>query len=146
MDITMNTKAIKRVACSLFAVLLSVGCSTVKDKSFEEHSHRQYHERVVRDSIFCRDSIVVRNTTDTVYVMRERTLYRDRLRVDTLWRCDTIYRDVVKEVFPIGDNSTADEKKESGFWYMVLAVVLFFILWRSGLIGFIINLFSKRNA
>lgn len=140
----MNTKAVKRVVCSLFAVLLLAGCSTVKDKTFEEHSRLQYRERAVRDSVFCHDSIVVRSKADTVYVTRERTLYRDRLRVDTLWHCDTIYRDVVKEVFHPGDNCAGGEKKDSGLWYMTLAVILLFILWRSGVIGVIINLFNFK--
>lgn len=143
MAIIRITKAARAAVCSLLCMLFFAGCCTVKDKTVEEHSVKQHRERVVRDSIFCRDSIVVRAFSDTVYVMRERTLYRDHLRTDTLWRCDTIFRDVVKEVRPAdGGDAAIGEEGGSGLWYMALAVVTLFILWRSGVIGLMVKLFK----
>ena len=44
----------------------------------------------VRDSIFVCDSVLLKVRADTVFVTRTRTQYRDRIRIDTLWRCDTV--------------------------------------------------------
>lgn len=47
---------------------------------------------IVRDSIHVKDSVIVREKADTMYITQWRTIYRESLRVDTFFvqRVDTL--------------------------------------------------------
>lgn len=47
---------------------------------------------IVRDSIYVKDSVIVREKADTMYITQWRTIYRESLRVDTFFvqRVDTL--------------------------------------------------------
>ena len=56
-------------------------------------SRNNYVERIVIDSVVVHDSIYIKEKADTVYYTKYHTLYKERLRVDTIFCCDTIYCD-----------------------------------------------------
>lgn len=58
-----------------------------------------YQSRVERDSVFVSDSVLIREKGDTVWVTRNRYLFRDVLRHDTIYiaRNDTITNEVEVE-------------------------------------------------
>jgi hypothetical protein len=56
-------------------------------------SQQNFVDRTRVDSVMLRDSIFIREKSDTVFYTKYRTLYKERLRVDTIVRCDTLYRD-----------------------------------------------------
>ncbi|MDE5986840.1 MAG: hypothetical protein K2H16_06110 [Prevotella sp.] len=81
----------------MFLTLLLAGCRT-KYVTVPEYRYQDSVEvRYRRDSVYLHDSVYVseRHTGDTVYLAkyRERTLYRDKLRTDTVYveRTDSIY-------------------------------------------------------
>lgn len=63
------------------------GCRTVKHIPVETVRHDTlWRAKEVRDSIYLRDSVRVEVAGDTVWVTRDRYLYRDRIRTDTVYR------------------------------------------------------------
>ena len=95
-----------------------------------------YAERLVRDSVFLRDSIVVRESADTVFHTHTRTIYRDRLHTDTLWRTDTLLM-VQESVKP-------DSERGALLWKNVAVLFLSaLLLWKSGLLAFIRRILKK---
>lgn len=68
----------------IFTAILVCSCSTVKYVPVE--TVKTDSVRVVdvqRDSIYVRDSVLIRTKADTVYVTKWRTEYREALKVDT---------------------------------------------------------------
>lgn len=57
-----------------------------------------YNNHIVRDSIFIHDSVSVISRADTMFLERVRTLYRDKVRIDTFLKRDTIYSERVATV------------------------------------------------
>ena len=112
-----------RIVFSLVAVLLLVAsCCTQRTARTASLSNSSGEVRVVHDSVFVLDSVLLRERADTVFLTRIRTLYRDRLRTDTVWRCDTVYR-VEERVVAV--------KEEGGKLRSVLFfVALFFLLYK----------------
>jgi hypothetical protein len=74
------------------------GCRGAKIRSNSEHSERSAQTRVQVQTqidsvlVYQRDSIYIRERSDTVFVEKWHTkiAYRDRLRIDTLRSSDTI--------------------------------------------------------
>ena len=86
-----------RLILPLLLLLLNVSCRTRENRESDARVNVQYLSFHTRDSIFLHDSVRVRESADTVFITRIRTLYRDRLRTDTLLVRDTITK-VVKEL------------------------------------------------
>ena len=108
-----------RIVFSLVAVLLLVAsCCTQRTARTASLSNSSSEVRVVRDSVFVLDSVLLRERADTVFLTRIRTLYRDRLRTDTVWRCDTVYRVEERIVVAKGEGSRL------GLMMMVAALLL----------------------
>lgn len=79
-------------------LLLFASCATKREGAQQLVTRRNVVERVVRDSVFVRDSVSLVHRADTVFVERLRTLYRDRVRVDTFLLCDTLFSERVVTV------------------------------------------------
>ena len=108
-----------RIVFSLVAVLLLVAsCCTQRTARTASLSNFSGEVRVVRDSVFVLDSVLLRERADTVFLTRIRTLYRDRLRTDTVWRCDTVYRVEERIVVAKGEGSRL------GLLMMIAALLL----------------------
>ena len=73
-------------------LLLSlVGCSTVENVNDVGIVSRNNLIECVRvDSVVLRDSVFIREKSDTVFYTKYRTVYKELLRVDTIVRCDTL--------------------------------------------------------
>ena len=132
-------KSITKIILSALPFLL-LACSTVRetnDTGYVSQDNFVGHTRV--DSVLLRDSIFIREKSDTVFYTKYRTIYKERLRVDTIVRCDTIYRErevVVEKVRSAGSN-------KSFLWKVLLAVLALFLLWRTGCWRVLLNVILK---
>ena len=132
-------KNITKIWVSL--VLLAVaGCRAVRnERDTAMVSRNDYVERVVVDSVIVRDSVFVKEKSDTVFYTKYRTLYKERLRVDTIVRCDTVYCE--REVF--ARQETASAFRWSPLPVLLLCGVVLFLLWRTGVLKIIWGLILK---
>ena len=132
-------KSITKIILSALPFLL-LACSTVRETNgtvYVSQDNFVGHTRV--DSVLLRDSIFIREKSDTVFYTKYRTIYKERLRVDTIVRCDTIYRErevVVEKVRSAGSN-------KSFLWKVLLAVLALFLLWRTGWWRVLLNVILK---
>ena len=132
-------KSITKIILSALPFLL-LACSTVRetnDTVYVSQDNFVGHTRV--DIVLLRDSIFIREKSDTVFYNKYRTIYKERLRVDTIVRCDTIYRErevVVEKVRSAGSN-------KSFLWKVLLAVLALFLLWRTGWWRVLLNVILK---
>lgn len=115
-------------------------CSTVEKTSDVGFvSQQNFVGRTRVDSVLLRDSIFIREKSDTVFYTKYRTLYKERLRVDTIVRCDTLYRDrevVVETVRNAGHGGAM-------LWKVAVAALAFLLLWRTGGWRALLNLILK---
>ena len=132
-------KNITKIILSVLPLLL-FACSTVEktnDVRYLSQDNFVGHTRV--DSVLLRDSIFIREKSDTVFYTKYKAIYKERLRVDTIVRCDTIYRErevVVEKVRSAGSNISFQ-------WKVLLAVLAFFLLWRTGWWRVLLNVILK---
>lgn len=115
-------------------------CSTVEKTSDVGFvSQQNFVGRTRMDSVLLRDSIFIREKSDTVFYTKYRTLYKERLRVDTIVRCDTLYRDrevVVETVRNAGHGGAM-------LWKVAVAALVLLLLWRTGGWRTLLNLILK---
>ena len=82
-------------------VLLYCSCSTTKYVPIET-TRTEYRDNFLRDSIYFRDSIFVKEKGDTLIVEKYSYLYRDKIIRDSIFTTDTIRVpypvEVIKEV------------------------------------------------
>lgn len=124
-------RSIKNVCNALLLLpLMLCSCGTQRNNSNSVQAKTQYVERVFRDSVFMHDSVFVKQQADTVIFTRYKTIFRDRVRVDTLWRCDTLQ--IVKEVI-----KEHKSKNFLSFKNLLLVALVFLLLWKSGIISII---------
>lgn len=132
------------IVCSLFVPLLFLSCVTRQVQLNSSHNSQEYIERYIRDSILVRDSIYVKETPDTVYKTQWRTVFRDRVRTDTLFVKDTIYSEkLLDEPRPYGNAAGQGQGRLFGF---AVALFVAIILWRCGifdLVSHIVKMFIK---
>ena len=142
MAILKNISTMKsRTRIILSALLLSfVACGTVqRSNDVELVAQNNYVGHIKADSVMLRDSIFIREKSDTVYYTKYRTIYKERLRVDTVVRCDTLYRDrevVVERVREV-------ERGNSLYWKLPLVALVLLLLWRTGLWSALLDVTMK---
>lgn len=102
------------IICVLL-VLSLIGCRTRIQYVPVESVRMEYKDRLQRDSIYFRDSIIMREKGDTVFIDRWRYLYKDRLVTDTLLVSDTI-----RVPYPVEKELTRwqQTKMDVGGWAM----------------------------
>ena len=121
-------------------LLALMGCSTVENVSnVESVSKNGFDGHIKSDSIVMHDSVFIRERCDTVFYTKYRTIYKERLRVDTIMRCDTLYRD--REV--VVEKVREAKRRSSLLWKLPLAALLLFLLWRIGLWKVLCDLIKK---
>ena len=104
-------------------------CSTVEKTSDVGFvSQQNFVGRTRVDSVMLRDSIFIREKSDTVFYTKYRTRYKERLRVDTIVRCDTLYRDREVVVESVRDGRLGSNL----FWKVAVAALALLLLWRTG--------------
>jgi hypothetical protein len=69
--------------------LLCCACGTTKYVPIETVK-TEFRNKIVRDSVFCYDSIFVKDKGDTVFFERHKYLYRDKIVRDSIFKTDTI--------------------------------------------------------
>lgn len=122
-----------KIVVSTF-LLLFLGCKLQTTTNLDHTSTSTLVERMLVDSVVLRDSIIIRETTDTVFFTKYRTLYKERVRIDTIVKCDTIYTERTISV---------KEKSDKRFFWWLL-VPLIAVLWKIGLFDLLRNLIMKR--
>lgn len=80
----------------LISIIFLIGCKCSETATLEVRTIDRWHHDTLRtsDSIYIHDSVTVTLMGDTVVKYKERTVYRDRIRLevrtDTLIKCDTV--------------------------------------------------------
>ena len=120
------------LSLSLFVLFLA-GCRSLEHRETGFLSLNRMAEHVRIDSIVLHDSIFIREKSDTVFFTKYRTLYKERVLSDTVVQCDTIY--VEREI--------SVEKKECFPYILLIGVTILFLLWRTGALRILRNLFFK---
>ena len=94
----------------IVSVLLLTSCTTTKVVEVERvRTDTTYITKWQRDSVWLHDSIRVREKGDSVWVERWHTQWRDRLRVDTVYRAT---HDTIPAPYP----ETEYVEKELSWW------------------------------
>ena len=110
-------------------ILLCLGLGGCSPRIYERViTQRDTTYIVKRDSVrfYDRDSIFIREKGDTVYQYVEKWRWRDRVRVDTIYRArvDSVFVDRIKEVEVSKPLSWWENAKILAFWYLFGAVLL----------------------
>lgn len=96
-----------------------------------------YLNKLVRDSIYERDSIYIRESGDTVYKYRDRYIYRNKLVRDTVYSASS---DTIMQPYPVEKQLTRWQSfKMSIGGYAVVILSL-------GLIGLLIIFVIRKIA
>ena len=114
-------------------LLLITGCK-VQETITDRTSTSTHIERVLVDSVALRDSIIIRERCDTVFYTKYRTLYKERLRIDTIIKCDTVYAERLVSV------NEKDNKKV--LWWLIIPAIAVF--WKIGVLDLLRNLIMKK--
>lgn len=128
-------KNITRICFS--AVILLLSCRSYDNSAVEYSSTACMRERLIKDSIVLHDSIIIREKADTVFFTKYKTAYKEIVRHDTVVVCDTLYR--VRTV-TVEKNSG----KSFSLWKLLPVALLLFLLWRSGIIGWIYRMIKNK--
>lgn len=128
-------KNITRICFS--AVILLLSCRSYDNSAVEHSSTACMRERLIKDSIVLHDSIIIREKADTVFFTKYKTAYKEIVRHDTVVVCDTLYseRAVIVE---------KDSGKSFSLWKLLPVALLLFLLWRSGIAGWIYRMIKNK--
>lgn len=118
---------------ALATVMLVCSCQSVRYVPVE--TVKTDSVRVVdvqRDSIYVRDSVLIRTKADTVYITKWRTEYREALRVDTL---QVLRVDSINTVVEVEKKLTRVQqlKMDVGtgvLWAVPILIAIFFLYWK----------------
>lgn len=113
------------VVVTLAAVILLAGCSPRVIENVRYQHDTTYVERVRVDSVYKRDSVLIHQNGDTVFVYKEKIRERWRLLRDTIRvvKVDSIAVERIKEVKVEKPLSLAQRAKLGLFWWLLAAVV-----------------------
>ncbi len=99
----------------------------------------EYQTNHTRDSIYLKDSVYLERRNDTVFLTKYQNLYRDRIRVDTLFRTDSIRKTEIV-IKTINKLTKWQEWRLKLFRWLVLSVILLIVYtFRKQLIKIIIR-------
>lgn len=118
---------------AIFTAILVCSCSTVKYIPVE--TVKTDSVRVVdvqRDSIYVRDSVLIRTKADTVYVTKWRTEYREALKVDTflVQRVDSINTVVEVEKRLTKIQQLKMDVGTGVLWAVPILIAVFALYWK----------------
>ena len=136
----MNMKKRIKQCFSLLLFLLIASCAVTRSVDNVKHSLLSRSQKQIRDSVFIYDSVIVHAKADTVYKHHWKTLYRDRISIDTVLVTDTIYRDRIAE--QLNSDANDDVSAKSIFRFASL-VFLFVVLWKCGLLDVVSQLLKQ---
>lgn len=121
-----------KIAVSALLVIL-IGCKVQETAITDRMSTSTLIGRMLVDSVALRDSIIIRETCDTVFFTKYRTLYKERVRIDTIIKCDTVYT----------ERTVTVKEKDTGrmLWWLLLPVIA--VLWKIGVFDLLRNSIMK---
>lgn len=130
-----NKESFVKGGCTAWVVcllsMMMVGCKTreVVVTVPEYHTDTLYQSKVEKDSIWMKDSVVIKTGGDTIMVDRWHVSYKEKVLVDTVYehKVDTLTK--VVEV-PVGKASTITkwQKLRMTLGDIALIVILFILL------------------
>lgn len=131
--ILKNFDLIVIFSIAIFTAILVCSCSTVKYVPVE--TVKTDSVRVVdvqRDSIYVRDSVLIRTKADTVYVTKWRTEYREALKVDTflVQRVDSINTVVEVEKRLTKIQQLKMDVGTGVLWAVPILIAVFALYWK----------------
>lgn len=115
--------AVAIVALAVFAVLFT-SCRTIKEVPVEKVVERtEYIDRLQTDSVYCHDSVYVRDAGDTIYLYKDKYIYKYKFVRDTAYICRV---DSVPYVIEVEQRLTGWEniKNEWGGYSMLLLLII----------------------
>ena len=127
-----------RVLLYIVVLIVAVSCRTTEYVPVPyEVKSTEYVNKHVRDSIYKHDSIYLTMKGDTVLLEKWHTKYVDKLRIDTIVKCDSIPvpYSVIKEV----NRLTKWQEIIQSLGYVGIGEILLFIGW------LIFKLYSKTK-
>lgn len=128
-----------RIIVASLVLLMLAGCGVARNVSDTTMvSKNNYVERIMVDSVIVHDSVYIKEKADTVFYTKYHTLYKERLRVDTIMRCDTVYCD--REVYV---EKAAASRSWKPLIVLPLCAISLFLLWRAGVLGVVWSLILK---
>jgi hypothetical protein len=116
-------------------LLFLAACAPGRNCELVQSAHRGRTEHILRDSIYLLDSVFVAQRADTVYYEKWRTVYRDRLLVDTFIVCDTLFKEKVVTVERV--------VKRYPFAWASLLLLGLCVLWNKGGLGWLLVLLKR---
>jgi hypothetical protein len=116
-------------------LLLLAGCKVQENATTDRTSASTHIGRVLADSVAVKDSIVIRERCDTVFFTKYRTLYKERVRTDTVIKCDTVYAERLVTV--------KEKEKNNALWWLILPVIA--ALCKVGLFDVLRNMIMKKQ-
>ena len=125
-------KNMKKIVVSML-LLLIVGCR-VNETTVDRTSASTHSGSVLVDSVVLKDSIVIWETCDTVFFTKYRTLYKERIRMDTVIKCDTLYAERTVTV--------KEKDTQSLLWWMLIPLLA--VLWKIGVFDLLRNIIMKK--
>lgn len=122
----------RRLLTIVCAVMILSSCGALR-KQIETVYVRDttYISKVQVDSVFKRDSILVKEKNDTIYVYKEKVRDRYRLLRDTVYQhsIDSVYVDKVREVKVKKQLNAWQKFRLHGFWVLA-AMVGGHVVWK----------------
>lgn len=109
--------------CIIVLILAICSCRSVKYVPVETVKHDSiYINKVQVDSVYHRDSIYVVDKGDTVFLYKDRYIYKYKDRTDTLYVTNT---DSIKVPYPVEKELTKWQKikLELGGWTLGIALI-----------------------
>lgn len=123
------TAALSVIVLLILSILV-FGCSPKVVEHIVHQRDTTYIEKVQIDSVFRRDSVLVREKGDTIYIYKEKVLEKYKFVRDTIVRVkvDSVAVETVKEVQVEKPLSPWKRLEIGAFWWLLGAVVLL-LLW-----------------
>lgn len=115
-------------------LLLLIGGCKVQERTTNHTSASTFVERVLVDSVAMKDSIIIRERCDTVFFTKYSTLYKERVRVDTVIKCDTVYSERLVSV--------KEKEKSPILWWLLVPVIA--VLWKVGFLDLLRNFIMNK--
>lgn len=90
----MGRKTLQTIGVIFVAAIMLIGCSAPKPVSVPKdvEVRIEYRDRLQKDTVHVHDSTYIKEKGDTVFILKYRDIYREKLRVDTayIYQCDTV--------------------------------------------------------
>ncbi len=88
-----NPFACKNITYILLILLVLLGLSSCKTGTMyfpAESVRTEYKDRLILDSVYLKDSVLIRQKGDTVFLEKYKYFYRDKLLRDSIFLTDSI--------------------------------------------------------